>query len=178
MDRKSGQRPYTKKGRVLPLLGVFLSFVLTVVFIGLVPTSNAQPGPGYGRQKSITPPKDERELVSMPEGVRQVLRQDMISNLMTIDQILGHLAEGDLDMAAEVAESKLGRGSMGKHRGTGMGPGRYMPSDMHDIGFSMHQAASNFAEIAKKKGDLKGIYGALQEVTSNCVACHLSYRIR
>ena len=178
MDKKSSQRPYAKKGRVLPLFGVFISCLLTVVFIGLIPASNAQPGPGYGRQKNITPTKDERQLVSMPEGVRQVLRQDMISNLTTIDQILGHLAEGDLDMAAELAESKLGRGSMGKHRGTGMGPGRYMPSDMHDIGFSMHKAASNFAEIAKKKGDLKGIYAALQEVTSHCVGCHLTYRIR
>ena len=178
MDKKSGQRSYTKKGRALPLLGVFVSFALTVLFIGIIPTSNAQPGPGYGRQKNITPPKDERQLVSMPEGVRQVLRQDMISNLTTIDQILSYLAEGDLDMAAEVAESELGRSSMGKHRGTGMGPGRHMPSDMHDIGFSMHKAASNFAEIAKKKGDLKGIYAALQDVTSHCVSCHLSYRIR
>ena len=178
MDKKSGRRPYTKKGRSLPLLGIFVSFVLSVLLIGLAPTSNAQPGPGYGRQNNITPPKDERELVSMPEAVRQVLRQDMVLNLTTIDQILGHLAEGELDMAAELAESKLGRGSMGKHRGTGMGPGRYMPSDMHDIGFSMHQAASNFAEIAKKKGDLKLIYGALQEVTSHCVGCHMAFRIR
>ena len=178
MDKKSSQRQYTKKGRALPLLGVFMSFALIVLFIGFIPTSNAQQGAGYGRQKNVTPPKDERELVSMPDGVKQVLRQDMISNLTTIDQILSSLAEGDLDMAAELAESKLGRGSMGKHRGTGMGPGRYMPSDMHDIGFSMHQAASNFAELAKKKGDLKGIYGALQEVTSHCVSCHMAYRIR
>ena len=178
MYKKSGQRPCTKKGRVLPLLGVFLSFMLTVLFIGLIPTSNAQPGPGHGRQKNITPAKDERELVSMPEGVMQVLRQDMRSHLTSIDQILSSLAEGDLDMAAEIAESEMGRGSMGKHRGTGMGPGRYMPSDMHDIGFGMHQAASNFAEIVKKKGELKKVYAALQEVTSHCVACHLSYRIR
>ena len=102
----------------------------------------------------------------------------MISHLTSIDQILGYLAEGDLDMAAEVAESKLGRGSMGRPRGTGMGPGKYMPPDMHDIGFSMHQAASSFAELSKKKGDLKGIYAALQEVTSHCVGCHLAYRIR
>ena len=178
MDKKSAHRSYTKKGRTLPLLGVFVSFALMVFFTGFISTSNAQQGPGYGRQKNVTPPKDERELVSMPEGVQQVLRQDMILNLTTIDQILSSLSEGDFNMAADLAESKLGKSSMGKHRGTGLGPGKYMPTDMHNIGFSMHEAASNFAELAKKKGDLKGIFGALQEVTSHCVACHMSYRIR
>ena len=178
MDKKTVQGSHAKKGRALPLLGLLVSFLLMVLFIGLPPLSKAQPGPGYGKQRSFTPPKDERELVSMPDGVKQVLRLDMISHLTSIDQILGHLVEGDLDMAADVAESKLGRGSMGRHRGTGMGPGRFMPTDMHNIAFSMHEAASNFAEIAKKKGDLKGIYAALQEITSHCVGCHQAYRIQ
>ena len=101
MDKKTVQGSHAKKGRALPLLGLLVSFLLMVLFIGLPPISKAQPGPGYGKQRSFTPPKDERELVSMPDGVKQVLRLDMISHLTSIDQILDHLAEGDLDIAAQ-----------------------------------------------------------------------------
>lgn len=166
------------KWRVLFLLSLTSAFVTTLLLVGPIPTSTAQPEPGYGKQRSFTPPKDERQLVSMPDGVKQVLRMDMISHLNALDEILLNLSEGRLDEAAEVAESKLGKGSMGRHRGTGMGPGRFMPKDMHDIAFSMHQAASSFAELVKNKGDLNGIYAALQEVTSHCVGCHSAYRIQ
>ena len=166
------------KWRVLFLLSLASAFVTTLLLVGPIPTSTAQQGLGYGKQGSFTPPKDERQLVSMPDGVKQVLRMDMISHLSALDEILLNLSDGDLDAAAELAESKLGRSSMGKHRGTGMGPGRFMPKDMHDIAFSMHQAASSFAELAKKKGDLKRIYAALQEVSSHCVGCHSAYRIQ
>ena len=64
---------------------------------------------------------------------------------------------------------------MGKHRGTGMGPGRHMPVEMRNIAWGMHDAATEFSKIAKQ-GDLKSAYSALQQVTSACVACHYSYR--
>ena len=161
------------------LLSSLSTIVITMFLItGLSHISIAQQGPRLGKQRSFTPPKDERQLVSMPDEVKQVLRLDMVSHLTALDEVLLNLSLGDLDTAAEVAELKLGKSSMGRHRGTGMGPGRFMPKDMHDIAFSMHQAASSFAELAKKKGDLKGIYAALQEVSSHCVACHSAYRIQ
>ena len=120
---------------------------------------------------------DLRQLVSMPAQSREFMRKDMLEHLSALNEIIGHLASNNLDAAADVAETRLGRSSMGKHRGTGMGPGRFMPIEMRNIGWGMHDAASEFSKIAKQ-GDLKSAYSALQKVTSSCVACHYIYRTR
>jgi hypothetical protein len=121
--------------------------------------------------------KDTRQLVSMPEQARALMRKDMLDHLSALNEIIGYLASNNLDSAADVAEKRMGRSSTGKHRSTGMGPGRYMPLEMRNLGWGMHDAATEFSEIAKK-GDLKSAYSALQKVTSSCVACHYSYRTR
>jgi len=120
---------------------------------------------------------DLRQLVSMPAQAREFMRKDMLEHLSALNEIIGYLASNNLDAAADVAETRLGRSSMGKHRGTGMGPGRFMPIEMRNIGWGMHDAASEFSKIAKQ-GDLKSAYSALQKVTSSCVACHYIYRTR
>jgi len=120
---------------------------------------------------------DKRQLVSMPEQAQQFLRTDMLDHMSALNEIIGYLAENKLDDLAKVAESRMGRSSMGKHRGTGMGPGRFMPDAMRQIGWGMHDAATELSEKATK-GDVKGVYTALQKVTGSCVACHYSYRIK
>jgi len=119
--------------------------------------------------------RDQRLLVTMPEESRELMREDMLDHLSALNEIIGNLASNDLNAASDVAEKRLGRSSMGKHRGTGMGPGRFMTPEMRKIGWGMHDAASEFS-ISAKEGDLKGAYSALQKVTSSCVACHYSYR--
>lgn len=145
-----------------------------VLFFILGSSLWAQPRRGL---KMAEPPEDNRQMVEMPLAVQQVLRQDMVSHLAAIDSVIASLAEGDLNRAAETAESQLGRSSMGRHAGTGLGPGRFMPPAMHDIAFSMHQAASAFAGIVKK-GDITKSYAALKEVTGHCITCHSAFRIR
>jgi len=120
---------------------------------------------------------DLRQLVSMPDQAREFMRKDMLDHLSALNEIIGYLASNNLDAAADVAETRMGRSSMGKHRGTGMGPGRFMPLEMRNLGWGMHDAASEFSQIAKQ-GDLKSAYSALQKVTGSCVACHYSYRTR
>lgn len=120
---------------------------------------------------------DQRQLVSMPEQAQQLMRTDMLDHMSALNEIIGYLATNDLKSAATVAEKRMGRSSMGKHRGTGMGPGRFMPDAMHQIGWGMHDAATEFSAVANK-GDVKAAYSALQKITSTCVACHYSYRIR
>ena len=120
---------------------------------------------------------DARQLVSMPDQARELMRKDMLDHLSALNEIIGYLASNNLDTAADVAETRMGRSSMGKHRGTGMGPGRFMPLEMRNLGWGMHDAATEFSKIAKQ-GDLKSAYSALQKVTSSCVACHYSYRTR
>ncbi len=120
---------------------------------------------------------DNRQLVSMPDETLQLLRQDMLDHLAALNEIIGLLAENKLDAAAELAETRMGKSSMGKHRGTGMGPGRYMPPEMRNLGWGMHESATEFSQVAGE-GNSKAAYGALQKLTTSCVACHYSYRTR
>jgi len=124
-------------------------------------------------------PADPRQLVTMPAISQAVLREEMIDNLGALHEIIGLLAQNKLKEAADVAEQRLGRSSMGKHaaRTRGQGPGRYMPEGMRNIGLAMHDAASEFASVARS-GDQAKAYAALQQVTANCVACHAAYRTR
>ena len=118
---------------------------------------------------------DPRQLVEMPDQARKLMREDMLAHLSALNEIIAHLAANDLDAAAEIAESRMGKSSMGKHRGTGMGPGRFMPPEMRSIGWGMHEAATEFSQLVKK-GDSKNAYVALQKITGSCVACHYAYR--
>lgn len=119
--------------------------------------------------------EDARQFVSMPEQARALMRKDMLDHLSALNEIIAYLASNNLEAAAEVAEKRMGKSSMGKHRGTGMGPGRYMPLEMRNLGRGMHDAATEFSDITKK-GDLKSAYSALQKITNSCVTCHYSYR--
>ena len=120
---------------------------------------------------------DQRQLVSMPEQARELMRQDMLDHLSALNEIIGYLASNNLDAVADIAETRMGRSSMGKHRESGMGPGRFMPLEMRNLGWSMHDAASELSKTAKQ-GDLNNSYAALQKVTASCIACHYSYRTR
>lgn len=118
---------------------------------------------------------DVRELVSLPDSVREVMRKDMLDHLSALNEIIAYLASNDLDMASYVAETRLGRSSMGKNNSSGIHPGKFMPADMRNLGWGLHVAATEFALVAKQ-GDLPNAYRALHKVTSSCVACHSSYR--
>ena len=124
-------------------------------------------------------PEDARQLVTMPAISQAVLREEMIDNLGALHEILALLPQNKFKEAADIGEQRLGRSSMGKHaaRTRGQGPGRFMPEAMRNIGLTMHDAASEFASIARS-GDQAKAYAALQQVTANCVACHAAYRTR
>ena len=52
-----------------------------------------------------------------------------------------------------------------------------MPDAMRQMGWDMHAAASEFAQVAKG-GDTAKTYAVLQKVMTSCVACHMSFRTR
>jgi len=128
-------------------------------------------------EETVNSNNDPRTLVTMPDQARNLMRQDMLNNLSALNQIIAFLADNKFDEAAELSETILGRSAMGKYRGTGMGPGRFMTPEMRNIGWNMHEAASEFSIIAKQ-GDLKSAYSALPKITSTCVACHAKFRTR
>ena len=151
-----------------------VSLVVTVIVV----TFSSMSGFAAETQQAEQASSDDKRLfVSMPKKARNLMRKDMLDHMAALNEIIGHLANNDLKAAAKTAETRMGRSSMGKHRGTGMGPGRFMPDAMHSIGRGMHDDASEFAEIANK-GDLKAAYVAVQKITGRCVSCHYAFRIR
>ncbi len=125
---------------------------------------------------------DERELVELPPMMQEHMLANMRDHLRALDEILGHLADGDVDAAGTVAENRLGMSSLDAHGASHIA--QFMPEGMRAAGTEMHRAASRFviaaqdAELAPGKDAQHEIYRALQAVTSSCNACHQAYRIR
>lgn len=123
--------------------------------------------------------EDLRQLVKMPAPAEATFRQDMRDNIVAINEIIGLLAEGKVKESGAVAEEKIGMGMMGRHRMLPFEsrPGPHMPDAMHQLNMQTHMAGHDYAGIAASGSRDKAL-AALNKVTSGCVACHLSYRIR
>jgi hypothetical protein len=129
-----------------------------------------------------TASEDTRQMVKLPAMMQEHMLANMRDHLVALDEMLGELAEGNIDKASEIAEARLGMSSMSLHGAAHMG--KFMPKEMGQIGTQMHHAASRFvivardAELDPGKASQHKIYKALQEITQNCNACHQGYRIR
>jgi hypothetical protein len=117
----------------------------------------------------------EREFVPLPQMMQEHMMANMRDHLVSLNEILSTMAGGDLESAAEIAESRLGMSSLQSHGASRMA--KFMPEGMRNAGTSMHRAASRFA-LKAQEGDPLAAYGSLAEVTAACVACHSAYRIR
>jgi hypothetical protein len=114
-------------------------------------------------------------MVKLPQMMQQHMLSNMRDHLVSLNEILTDLANGQYDKAAEVAESRLGMSSLESHGASHMA--KFMPPGMQKAGTHMHRAASRFA-LKAQEGDPLSAYQALTEVTAACVACHSGYRIR
>lgn len=122
---------------------------------------------------------DSRQLAPLPAAAEASLRQEMRDNILAVNEILALVAADRIREAGAVAEQKLGMSAMGKHRSLPFEarPGPHMPPAMHGLGMEGHRNASEFARIAAG-GDRDQALAALPQLTSSCVACHFSWRIR
>jgi hypothetical protein len=122
---------------------------------------------------------DSRVAVDMPTMMQDHMRANMRDHLHAIQEIQSMLAAGEYDVAADIAEKRIGMSSLEAHGASHMAG--FMPKDMQDTGTAMHQAASRFAVTAQEAGvtrDLPRALGALSKVTMQCVACHAAYRLK
>jgi cytochrome c556 len=117
---------------------------------------------------------DKRERVDLPEMMKKHMLSNMRDHLVAIDQILSSMAAGNLDEAAQIAETRLGMSSLDSHGAAHMA--KRMPEGMRKAGTDMHRAASQFA-LRAQEGEAGPAYEALTRVTGACVACHSAYRI-
>ena len=146
---------------------------LTLLSAPLVSVSEQQAVEEAGSGSTLHPLLDDmRPLVEMPENVRKILQGDMLDHLAALNEINRHLADGNLPAAAEVAESGMGRNLLEKYQDVEMRPGRYMPRDMRKIGWELHDAATEFAWVARR-GDMKKTLKARRLTTTA-----LGYQIR
>ena len=121
---------------------------------------------------------DSRQLVELPEMMRDHMLENMRDHLLALTEIQQYLALEEYEKASTVAETRLGMSSLGGHGASHMA--RFMPAAMQQIGTQMHKAASRFATIVQE-GGLEGstpkIAEGLAGVMQQCVACHSSYRV-
>lgn len=123
--------------------------------------------------------EDSRQLASLPQPAQEVLRQEMMDNLLALNEILTAVAAGKFAEAGETAEQKLGISAQGRHRNKPFEarPGPHMPPAMHALGMEGHRAASEFAKAAQA-GERERAMALLPNLTNACVSCHFSYRVR
>lgn len=123
--------------------------------------------------------EDNRLFAPLPAPAQEVLREQMLDNLLAVNEIVSLLASGEVKEAGIVAENRLGLTAMGKNRSLPFDarPGVHMPPAMHAVAFAGHKAASEFATAAAS-GDRDRALAQLPNLTGTCVGCHLSYRTR
>lgn len=114
-------------------------------------------------------------MVELPEMMRVHMLSNMRDHLVALNEILHHLAEDELEKAADVAEVRLGFSSLELHGASHIA--QFMPEEMSSAGTRMHRAASQFARTAQE-GDVLAAYRKLQEVTTACVECHAGYKVQ
>lgn len=122
---------------------------------------------------------DAREFVKFPAQLVEHMMANMRDHLQSLQEIQMHLGMGHPDIAAKIAESRLGMSSLGLHGAEEVA--KYMPQGMQDIGTAMHQAASRFAIAAQDAavtGDLKPAFTGIAEIMAQCVGCHAAYRLK
>jgi hypothetical protein len=122
---------------------------------------------------------DARQFVKFPPVLVEQTLANMRDHLQTLQEIQLHLGMGHTDIAAKIAEERLGMSSLGLHGAAEVS--KYMPQGMQDAGTAMHRAASRFAITAQDTGvtgDLKPVFTGLAEITAQCVGCHAGYRLK
>lgn len=123
--------------------------------------------------------EDARQFVKYPPQLVEHTLANMRDHLLALQEIQDHLGMGHFEVAARIAEARLGMSSLALHGAHDVAP--FMPQGMQDAGTAMHKAASRFAVTATDAGvtnDYKAALTALGHVTSTCVACHAGYRLK
>jgi hypothetical protein len=122
---------------------------------------------------------DARQLVRFPPALVEETLANMRDHLQSLQEIQSQLGMGRPDIAARIAETRLGMSSLGLHNAAEVS--EHMPQGMQDAGTAMHRASSRFAIAAQDTGvtgDLKPALAGLAEITAQCVGCHAGYRLK
>jgi hypothetical protein len=156
---------------------VFVAMIAAVLAGGSATLAVAQHQHSHDMSASGAP--DTRQLVKFPPVLIEHTLANMRDHLQTLQEIQLQLGMGHPDVAAGIAEARLGLSSLELHGAADVA--RYMPPGMQEAGTAMHHAASRFAiasQDAAVTGELKPVFAALADITAECVGCHAGYRLK
>lgn len=134
------------------------------------------PAPAIG---AAAPAGARPRLVRYPTQLRDHTLSNMRDHLLALAEIQDQLAQQNYELAAAIAEQRLGMSSLQRHGAHEVA--KYMPQGMQAAGAAMHHAASRFALTAQESAvdrDMGKSVAALATLTQACVACHAGYRLR
>ena len=156
---------------------ILVPVLVAILIAGSATLTVAQHQHQHDASAPVAP--DSRQFVKLPAPLLEHTLANMRDHLQTLQEIQSHLAMGHTDVAAKIAEERLGMSSLGLHGAAEIS--KYMPQGMQDAGTTMHHAASRFAVTAQEAGatgDLKPVFAGLAEITAQCVGCHAGYRLK
>lgn len=142
-------------------------------------TAIAQHSHGQHSHHGAARGPDTREIVNFPPRLAEEMLANMRDHLQTLQEIQEQLGNGHADVAAKIAEARLGLSSLRMHNAAEVS--KFMPQGMQQAGSAMHRAASRFAIVAQDAdvtGDMKPVFAALADITAQCVGCHAGYRLK
>ena len=155
------------------------AFLIVIILAGLSMAWAQHDHHNAGGHSSTSNDQDKREFVRFPDALREHTLSNMRDHLLALQEIQLHLGLGHNDIAAKVAESRLGMSSLSLHGAAEVA--KYMPQGMQDAGTAMHHAASRLAIVvqdAAVTGDSKPVFTGMADLTAQCVGCHAGYRLQ
>jgi hypothetical protein len=114
---------------------------------------------------------DERIPLNLVPHMKLQQLQNMRSHVAAVQAIVGHLANDEFDLAAEVAHSKLGLTEQMKMMCEHISDNQ----DFSKLAMAFHRSGDDLGDTLKTK-DMKKSLQALQTTMNYCVQCHATFR--
>lgn len=119
---------------------------------------------------------DGRQIVSVTEGEKQFLLQEMRQLLSAMQQIHMHMGNGDRESAARAAES-VGMNMVDELAAVEGTILLKLPAPMKKLGLGTHSEFDNLARTIRSDASEQRIEKEIGELMTRCVACHAAYRL-
>lgn len=160
--------------QVMPNAKKCIYIGLSCLLLAFFGASHAQHNHSHG-----APPTDTRVVVDFPPAMKEHTLSSMRDHLLAISQIQEAIGNAKYDVAASIAETRLGQTALKAHHAKENSA--FMPTGMQELGTQMHRNASKFAieiQTASATGDIKPALLLLSKTTQACVACHAGYKLK
>ena len=118
----------------------------------------------------VAPVMDTRIALGLSPQMRTHQLANMRSHVVAIQAIVGLIAQGDFEKAADVAHSQLG---LTPEMETMCN--RFENEDFRKLGLRFHESADSLAQVLRT-GDARASLRALQATMGYCVQCHATFR--